>query len=326
MRHRASWLVMAAAYCAWLAPAAAQTYPNGTVSIVLPLAAGTGMDTLVRIYADQLQTALGVPVITRNEPGASFMLAPTTVAKSPPDGQTLLATVSSTLVINQTLFKTTPFDPARDFIPISYYVKSPFVVVVGANSPIRTASELVKAARERKPGLTYASLGPGTYQNLAMEMLKQRFAFTMTEVPYRATAQQLTDVAAGNVDVAIVEAGASQGLIHDGKLRALAVTSASRFKLYPDVPTLAEALNTPDLEAVSWHMLLAPAATPRPIVERLHAEMQRITATPEFLEHAGNLGLLPITSPTIDEQRAFLARESAKWGELLRQSGLAGSQ
>ena len=326
MRTFASWLVFMTAAFGVLAPAGAQTYPNGTVTIVLPLAAGTGMDTLVRVYADQLQTALGAPVITKNEPGASFMLAPNTVAKSPPDGQTLLATVSSTLIINQTLFKTIPFDPARDFIPISYYVKSPFVVVVGADSPFKTAADLIKAARERKPGLTYASLGPGTYQNLAMELLKQRFGFTMTEVPYRATAQQITDVAAGNVDAAIVEAGASQGLIHDGKLRALAVTSANRFKLYPDVPTLAEALGAPDLEAVSWHMLLAPAGTPRPIVDRLHQEMQRITATPQFLERAGNLGLLPIVSPSVEDQVAFLAAESAKWGALLKQAGLAGSQ
>jgi tripartite-type tricarboxylate transporter receptor subunit TctC len=304
--------------------ASAQTYPNGTVSIVIPLAAGTGMDTLVRIYANQLQIALKGPVIVKNEPGASFMIAPTTVAKSPPDGLTLLATVSSTLVINQTLFKSMPYDPVRAFVPISYYVKSPFVLVVGSNSEIRTANEFVAVARSRN--LTYASLGPGTSQNLTMELLKQRYGLKMTEVPYRATPQQITDIASGNVDVGFVEAAASQGLIQDGKLRALAVSSAQRFKLYPDVPTVAEALNAPDFEAVSWHMLLAPSATPRPIVDRLHEEMMHITASPEFVTKASALGLIPIASPSPEEITGFLAAESKKWGNVLTQIGLAGSQ
>ena len=326
MRQLASWLISAFAIIAGLAPAHAQTYPNGTVSIVIPLAAGTGMDTLVRIYADKLQTALGAPVIVKNEPGASFMLAPTTVSKAPADGQTLLATVSSTLVVNQTLFKSIPYDPAKDFIPISFYVKSPFVLVVGSDSPIKTAADLVKVAKDRSPAFTYASLGPGTSQNLAMELLKQRYGFVMTEVPYRTTPQQITDIASGNVDVGFVEAAASQGLIQAGKLRALAVSSSTRFKLYPDVPTLAEALNAPDIEAVSWHMLLAPAATPRPIVDRLHNEMQKIIASQEFLDRANSLGLLVMTPPSVDDIKAFLKSESGKWGELLRKTGLAGSQ
>jgi tripartite-type tricarboxylate transporter receptor subunit TctC len=148
----------------------------------------------------------------------------------------------------------------------------------------------------------------------------------MTHVPYRATPQQLTDIAAGNVDIGFVEAGASRGLIHEGKLRALAVSSSTRFPLYPDVPTLEEAFDAPGLEAVSWHVLMAPAATPRPIVDRLHAEMKKITSTPEFKKTASDIGLIPIDTPDIDGVRDFIKSEQDKWGNLVRKIGLAGSQ
>ena len=325
LRFAFALLASAAVGLAGHAQAQTATWPSQPVNIVIPLAAGTGMDALVRAYADQLQIALAKPVVVRNEPGASFMLAPSTVSKAAPDGHTLLATVSSTLVVNQTLYKSIPYDP-KSFIPISYYVKSPFVLVVGSKSPYKTAADLLAAARNKTPSLTYASLGAGTSQNLGVELIKQRFGVNMMEVPYRATPQQITDIASGQVDLGLVEAAASQGLIQDGQLRALAVSSSQRFRLYPDVPTIAEALNAPDLEAVSWHMLLAPAGTPRAIVDRLHEEMKRITRSPEFLDRANKLGLLPIESPPVEEIQSFIEKESQKWGDLLRKSGLAGSQ
>ena len=159
-----------------------------------------------------------------------------------------------------------------------------------------------------------------------MELLKQKFGLDMAHVPYRNSPQSIADVAAGHVNAAVAEAGASLPLIRDGKLRALAVTSSTRFPALPDVPPLAEAVGMPDLEAVSWHVLFARHGTPRPIVDRLHSEMQRIMATPEMQQRIVNIGLIPIESPSLEGLQAYVKDETEKWGTLVRQLGLAGSQ
>ena len=310
----------------WTKASAQQAYPGSTVTIELPLAAGTGGDTLVRIYADGLQTAFGKPFVVKNMPGAALMLPAIDLAKAAPDGLTLMMTVSSTLCINPTLYKHIAYDADKDFAPIALYVKSPFTLVVGSNSPIKTAKDFVEAARKNPGKLNYASLGIGAMQHLAMELVMDRFGLKLNHVPYRATAQQITDIAAGNVDIGFVEAAAPQGLIRDGKLRPLAVSSATRFAIYPDVPTLEQAFEAPELEAVSWHVMMAPAVTPRPIVDRLHAEMKRITTESFFVSKANELGLLPIETDTPEGIGKFVRLEQERWGTLIRKIGLAGSQ
>src|SRR5437588_3017197 len=220
-------------------PSLAQ-YPNRTVSIIVPLAAGSGMDVLVRLYADRLQTRLGKPVIAENRPGASLMLAANTVAVAPPDGHTLLVSTSSAMAINLTLFKQVTYDPERDFIPISLYVKSPFILVVNPDLPAKTVSELVGYIKQNQDKLSYSSPGAGVAQHLSMEFMKAQFGLAITHVPYRATPQSIQDIAAGHIALGWAEAGASIPLIKDGKLRALAVSSTTRLPLLRDVPPLAD--------------------------------------------------------------------------------------
>src|ERR1700738_1725154 len=306
-------------------PARAE-YPERPVTIMVSLAAGSGMDVLVRLYADRLSQSLGRPVIVENRPGASLMLAANTVANSAPDGHTLLVSTSSAMAINLTLFRQVTYDPERDFVPISLYVKSPFILVVNPDLPAKSVPELIKYAKENQGKLSYSSPGAGVAQHLSMEYMKNQFGLEITHVPYRSTPQSIQDIAAGHVAMGWVEAGASIPLIKEGKLRALAVSSATRLPLLPDVPPFAEAAPAPGFEAVSWHMLLAPAKTPKDIVDRLHAEMKRALADPELKQKIETIGLIPFDTPSIEDLRAYRRAEQEKWGALVRKLGLEGSQ
>jgi tripartite-type tricarboxylate transporter receptor subunit TctC len=305
--------------------AGAQDYPNRPVTIVVPLAAGSGMDTLVRLYADKLQGAFGQPVVVENRPGAALMLAAASVAKAPADGYTLLVSTSSAMAINPILYKKVNYDHINDFAPIAFYVKSPMILVVNPDLPAKSVPELIKLAREAKTPLTYSSPGAGVAQHLSMEYMKKRFGLEITHIPYKNTPQSVSDIAAGHVQLGFAEAGASLPLIKDGKLRALAVSAISRLPSLPDVPPFAEAASAPDFEAVSWHMLFAPAGTPKPIVERLHAEMKKIMADPEMIKLTEKIGLIPVDTPNVDGIQKYLASEREKWGELVKQLGLAGT-
>src|SRR5690606_1194931 len=314
------------AACAALLPvaASAQTYPNRPVTIVVPLAAGSGMDALVRIYADKLQSALGQPVVVENRPGAALMLAAAAVAKAPADGYTLLVSTSSAMAINPVLYKKINYDHINDFVPISLYVKSPFILVVNPNLPAKTVPELIKFVKDSKKPLTYSSPGAGVAQHLSMEYMKKRFGVDVTHVPYKNTPQSIADIAAGHVDLGFAEAGASLPLIRDGKLRPLAVSATTRLPSLPDVPPFAEAAKAPDFEAVSWHVLFAPAATPKPVIDRLHKEMKKIMADPEMIKLTEKIGLIPVDTPDVTGIQTYLASEREKWGSLVKQLGLAG--
>jgi tripartite-type tricarboxylate transporter receptor subunit TctC len=306
-------------------PARAE-YPERPVTIVVSLAAGSGMDVLVRLYADRLSQSLGKPVIVENRPGASLMLAANTVANSVPDGHTLLVSTSSAMAINLTLFRQVTYDPERDFVPISLYVKSPFILVVNPDLPVKSVPELIAYVKANQGKLSYSSPGAGVAQHLSMEYMKNQFGLEITHVPYRATPQSIQDIAAGHVAMGWAEAGASIPLIREGKLRALAVSSATRLPLLPDVPPFAEAAPAPGFEAVSWHMLLAPAKTPKDIVERLHAEMKRALADPELKQKIETIGLIPFDTPSIEDLRIYRRAEQEKWGALVKKLGLEGAQ
>jgi tripartite-type tricarboxylate transporter receptor subunit TctC len=306
--------------------AGAQTYPTKTVTIIVPLAAGTGMDALARLYGDKLAQVLGRPVVVENKPGAATMLGVAQTASAAPDGHTLGIATSSAMAINPVLYKKISYDPVKDLVPVSFYVKSPFILLVNPNLGVKSVMDLIKLAKERKNLMNYSSPGAGVLQHLSMEYLKQRFAVNMTHVPYKSTPQSIQDIAAGHVDLGFAEAGASLPLIRDGKVLALAVTSTTPLPTVPDVPPFSVAANAPDFEAVSWHVLFAPSATPRPIVERLHREMTTIMADAEMQTRAANIGLLPLTPPSIEETQKYLASEREKWGTLVRKLGLAGTQ
>lgn len=306
-------------------PASSQAYPNRPVTIIVPLAAGSGMDTLVRLYADKLQSVFGQPVVVENRPGASLMLAAASVAKAPADGYTLLVSTSSAMAINPVLYKKINYDHINDFVPISLYVKSPMILVVNPDLPAKTLPDLIKLAKETKKPLTYSSPGAGVAQHLSAEYMKKRFGLDITHVPYKNTPQSISDIAAGHVDLGFAEAGASLPLIRDGKLRALAVSAQSRLPSLPEVPPFSEAASAPDFEAVSWHVLFAPAATPKPIVDRLHAEMKKIMADPEMIKLTEKIGLIPVDTPPVSGIQSYIASERDKWGNLVKQLGLEGT-
>jgi tripartite-type tricarboxylate transporter receptor subunit TctC len=321
------WTAAAIAICAAaFTNAAAQTFPTKTISLVLPLAAGSGMDTIARLYAETLQKKLGKPVIIENKPGAAFMLATQYVAQAPADGHTLLVATSGPMAIGQFLYKSLAYDPDKDFTPIALYVKSPFVLTVSPTLPAKTVPELIKLMKESKEPLTYVSPGVGNMQHLATEYMKTIFSVQATHVPYSNTPQSILDVASGHVNFGFVEAGASLPLIKDGKLRAIAVSSQTRLPILPEAPPFSEVSGTAEFEAVSWHMLLAPSGTPKAVVDLLHAEMKAATTDPEFTKKIADIGLIPFTTPDIEGMRAYLASERAKWGGLVRKLGLEGSQ
>src|SRR5262249_967193 len=232
-----------------LTPASAQSYPSRPITIIVPLAAGTGMDTVVRLYGDHLSKSLGHPALVDNRPDGATMLGTDAVAQAPPDGCSLLVATSPAMAINPVRYKKIAYGPVKDFVPISFYVKSPFILVVDPQLPVKSLPELIKYAGEKNANpLTFSSPGAGVPQHLSGEYMKQKFGIEMTHVPYRNTGQSITDIAAGHVSLGFAEAGASVPLIKDGKLRALAVSASTRLPLLPEVPPFSEAADAPDFE------------------------------------------------------------------------------
>ncbi len=240
----------------------AETYPTRPLTIIVALAAGTGMDTIVRLYGQELSRRLGQPVVIENRPGAAGLAAMEGMLKAPADGHTLGAATSSALAIRPALFKKLPYDVLTDFTPVALYLKSPFILVVNPDLPVRSVPDLIRYVRERPGQVSFSSSAVGGAPHLAGEYLKQRFAIDMTHVPYRNSPQATADVVAGHIPLTFAEAGVSLPLIREGKLRALAVTSAVPLAALPDVPPLAQAADASDFEAVSWHVLFVRAQTP----------------------------------------------------------------
>lgn len=305
--------------------AQAQEYPSKSVTIMPVLAAGTGMDVVARTWAAQLTQTVGKQVLVENRPGADGILAANAVKSAPADGHTLLVASSGALAINQIAYKQLPYDPPKDFIPVSLYLKAPFVLVVHPSLPVRSAAELVAYVKARPGQLNYGAAGPAGAPRLSMELFAHHFDLKINLVSYKSTIQAITDLAAGHVPMSFSEAGAAQQFIRGNRLRALAVSSLTRFNSLPDVPTLAEATANPGLEAVSWHALMAPAATPRPVVNRLHSEMARVLKLPDVSKAIANLDLIPLTPASVEDTQQYIAAEAKKWGDLVRKLGLAGS-
>lgn len=306
-------------------PAAAQEYPTRNVTIVVPLAAGSGMDSIVRIYADDLSKALGKPVVVENQPGAALMLAVQNVARAAPDGHTLVVSASPPMAVNPTLYKKVNYDAEKDFVPLALYVKSPFVLIINPAFGAGTMKEFIKKAQDSDKPLTYGTTGAGTLQFLTMETLKRDHNFQASHVPYRSPPQIVTDVVGGHITSSISETGAALSLIMEGKLKALGITSSAPHPSLPQVPSVADAIGMPGFEAVSWHVLLAPAATPRAIVDRLHAEMKRITADPAFRKRVTEIGLMPLQPTSIEAMQKYMQSERERWSGVVKSLGLAGS-
>jgi tripartite-type tricarboxylate transporter receptor subunit TctC len=319
-------LVLALIWAGYPAVAQAQNYPTRPVTIVVSLAAGTGMDTVTRLYGERLAAKLGRPVLIENRPGATQNLATSFVAGAQPDGHTLLVASAAPMAVNPSVFKQLKYDPQKDFVPIALYAKTGFILIANPSLPVKSIAELAKHANAAGNPLSFGAAGIGGLQNLTMELIKQRFKFTMTNVPYKNSPQSIADVAAGHVHLAIAETGVSVPLIKDGKLRALAVTSAQRMQVLPDVPAVAETAGAGDFEAVSWHVLLAPRLTPSAIVERLHQQMKDIMSAADVRQRVLQLGLDPADFPTIEGMQRYMIAEREKWTASVRQAGLERTQ
>ena len=302
----------------------AQDYPSRQVTFVLPFAPGGAIDIFARVFAQKLSDKLGKPFVVENRPGAGTVLAANSVARAAPDGHTVLVSPSP-LAINATLYKKLPYDTANDFTAVAYVADIPLVLVVHPSLPVKSIPDLIKYAKDNPGKLSYASSGTGTTLHLAGELLKTMTGIQMTHVPYKGGPPALNDVVAGHVQLVFADPSSAIQQIKAGKVRPLGVTSRVRLPAAPDIPPIAEA-GVPGFEAVSWTVFIAPARTPEAVAARLHAELTALAATQEMRAQAIKLGMVPVTSPSLAQLKGFLPAQIARWGKLVQQAGIAGSE
>jgi tripartite-type tricarboxylate transporter receptor subunit TctC len=299
----------------------AQDYPNRPITMILPLGAGGAMDILARSMAPKLGELLGKPLVIENRTGGATVIAAAATAKAAPDGYS----PAGTLTTNVTLFKSLPYDPAKDFVPVAFTSQIAFVLVVNPALPVHSVAELIAYAKARPGKLTFGSTGTGATPHLAAEVFKSMSGIEMTHIPYKGSIAALTDVVAGHIDLTFTDPSISPQLIRDGKVRALGVTSKARVGVVPEVPPIADTL--PGYEAISWHMLVAPTGTPGDVVEKLHGAFKTVVALPEIQRQMIDMGLIPVTDmPSTAELRVFLDREIGRWGRIVQQAGIAGTE
>jgi len=300
--------------------AGAQQFPSKALHLIVPFPPGGGNDTVARAIAQQLGPDLGQPVVVDNRPGAGGSVGAELAAKAPPDGYTLFLAGVGSHVVNPNLHARLPYDPVRDFTPITLLATAPSVLVVNPAVPARTVAEFTAYARAHPGELNYASNGNGSAAQLAAAMYESMANVRMVHVPYKGIAPALTDLLSGEVQLMFGTVVALVPHIQAGKLRALAVTSRSRSALLPDVPTLAES-GVPEYEAGSWYGVMAPAGTPREIVERLHGAIVRALKEPEVAKRLAAEGAIVIGS-TPEEFGAHLRVELARVAKLVRAAGI----
>lgn len=303
----------------------AQQYPTRQITLIAPWPAGGAIDALCRAIAPGLGERLGNPVVVENRPGASSILGVATGARAAPDGHTLTMGGSASLAIGATLNKSLPYDPLRDFAPIAFTGYIPFILVVNSSLPVHSVSELIKYAKDNPGKLSFASGGPGSPHHLLAELLKSMAGIEMTHVPYKGSAPALTDVIAGHVPLLFSDTVPSLPMIRAGKVRALGVSSARRLPSAPEIPSLAET-GLPGFDGAGWGMIITPAKTPSEVVARVHAAVKDVETLTEVRQQVIRLGMVPGVSPPPDQLQAFIRSEIERWGKVIRQAGLAGSE
>ncbi len=306
-------------------PAQAQDYPARTVTIVVPFTPGGATDILARMLAQRLEQRLGRPFVIENKAGAGSVIGASYVAKAAPDGYTLLMAPSGPMAVNVTMVKNLPYDPAADFIPLALVAGTPFMLVVNPSLPVNSVADLIKYQKDRGGPLPFATVGPGIPHHLFAEMLKNMTGIETSYVPYRGSTPALSDVVAGHVPVMFCDVGPAGPMVAAGKVRALGISSKTRVPAFQNVPPLHEA-GVPGFDAASWQMLVAPSKTPRPIVDKLHAELKAILAMPEIAEHISKNGMVPLEGRPVEGLHDFVKSEIARWGKVVREAGIAGSQ
>ena len=302
------------------ASAYAQSYPAKPLHLIVPFPPGGGNDTVARAIAQQIGPDLGQPVVIDNKPGAGGAVGAELAAKAPPDGYTLFLAGVGSHVVNPNVHAKLAYDPVRDFAPVTLIASAPSVLVVNPSVPARTVAELTAYARAHPGKLNYASNGAGSAAQLAAAMYESMAGVKMVHVPYKGIAPAMTDLLSGEVQLMFGTVVALVPHIQAGKLRPLAVTSRQRSALLPEVPTLAES-GLPDYEAGSWYGIMAPAGTPREIIERLHGAIVKALAQPEVAKRLAAEGAVGIGS-TPEEFAAHLKRELARVGKVVRAAGI----
>jgi tripartite-type tricarboxylate transporter receptor subunit TctC len=322
---RMNAITVARIACAALVAAAAGAasaqagYPSKPVRMIVPSSAGGGTDIVARIIAPELSKRLGQQVVIDNRPGAGTMIGIEVAAKSPADGYTLLMGLS-TLAINSALYKKVPYDPQRDFAPITQAVSSASIIVVHPSVPVKTLKELIAFSRARPGQLNYASAGNGTYPHMTMELLLSMAKLKMVHIPYKGTAPAMIDMLAGQVATMAATVLTGMPHIRSGRLRPLGITSLARASAAPEIPTIAEA-GLPGYESVQWYGMLAPAKTPRETVARLHADATAVLKQPEVKARLAADGADTVGSSP-DEFTRYIQSELVKWAKVARDAGI----
>ena len=297
---------------------AQDSYPSGIIKFVVPFAAGSATDTLARVLGEKMSASLGQAVVVDNMPGASGFLAAQNVARAAPDGLTVLVTSNTTHAANQSLFKKLPYDPINGFEPVSELGTITLALVVHPSVPASTAQELIAYAKTKPGELTFGS--GSSSSRIAGEMLKTLAGINMLNVPYKSNPQAVTDLLGGQISLVFADISTTLPQAKAGNVKALAVSSAERSPLAPDLPTMAEA-GVPGYDLTAWFAAFVPAGTPRPIVDKLNAAFKAALADPQATKTLLGAGIEP-TSSTPEELKAFVASETEKWAKIVKAAGI----
>jgi tripartite-type tricarboxylate transporter receptor subunit TctC len=300
--------------------AAAQSFPSKPIRIIVPFAPGGNVDITARLVAPGLSEALGQPVVVENKPGAGGTIGADQVVKSPPDGYTLLMGSNSTFSVAPSLYPKNPYNPTKDFAPVVSLASAPFVLVVNPSSPAKTAGELVARGKAEPGKLTMASAGTGSSNHLVGELFQQIAGARFTHVPYKGSGQALTDLMGGQVDLHFDQLTSAASHIQGGKLRALMVTSRERASMLADVPTSAEA-GFASFQATNVTGLIAPAGTPRDVVDKLNAAAQKVLAQPAIREKFAAIGAVT-TGGTPGDFAAYIGEDFARWTRIVKDANV----
>ena len=322
MKHsKRIFVTLIAALCAVGAPAFAQDkWPSKPIKYIVPFPPGGTTDILARLIGQKLSLALGQPVLIENKAGAGGNIGSDFVAKSAPDGYTILGGTISSHAINVSMYKDMPYDPVKDFVPITLIGTNANVLVVAPTHPAKTAQELIAQAKAKPGSMSFASAGNGTSQHLSGELFKAMAGLDMVHIPYKGSAPAIQDVMAGQVPMMFDTTVVAAPHIKSGNVRALAVTSSTRVKGMESIPTLSEA-GVPGYQLVSWQGIFAPAGTPKDIVVRLNAELVKIIALPDIRERLDSLGVDPVAN-TSEEFAVFQKAEITKWAKVIKDANI----
>jgi tripartite-type tricarboxylate transporter receptor subunit TctC len=306
--------------CCGISDAQAQSYPNHTITLVIPFAPGGSTSIVGRVIADKMSQLLGESIVVDNRPGAGGTVGTKAVAKSDPDGYTILLGYTGTLAIGPSLYKNVGYDPRKDFAPIGMIGNAPSALAVHPSFPANSVSELIAYAKANPGKVNFGSAGVGSVNHITGEYFARAAGITLVHIPYKGTGPALTDLLGGHIPMALAPIPAIHANVSAGLLRALAVTGKTRSSLLPDVPTISETGLT-GFEASLYYGLVAPAGTPRPVIDKLNRELQAALASDEVKKQLGLDGT-EITPGTPEDYADFIDKDERKWSELVKASGV----